>query len=195
MTEYGLEPAFIKLDYASVFGAHAHLLCTKDWIPTSVSGTMGSYLDWNGTPRDAEAMIDDLVALLAALQKPESSYNLATIYTKAGAGAPALPVASKTLAVVGTSGLTTHAKALQMTMNMRTTGIQPSKIVFLDVPHPATDFNKIPPISWGSPESAIFAELALDGNAWAGRDNTQIKDRVSITWTLNEALRKQYKMG
>jgi hypothetical protein len=195
MTEYGLEPAFVKLDYATVFGAHTHLICTTDWIPTNLSGVMGSYLGHTGLPVDAEAMIDDLCAAMAYIHKDDTTITQATIFTKADEDSPAIPRASKALAVAGTSGLTTHAKAIQKTMNFRSAGIQAAKLVFLDVPHSALDFNKEYPIDWTADDLALFGELSLATNAWTARDNTVITSPVSITWNLNQQLRKQYKMA
>lgn len=195
MTRFGLSPAFIKIDYATVFGAHSHLLLTRDWIPTGLTGDMGSYLNWNGVPCDAEAMIDALAADMAPFHKDDTTITQATIFTKADEDSPSLPRAAKALSVDGTSGLTTHAKAIQKTMNFRSTGIQPVKLVFLDVPHAATDFLKEYPSAWGADDLAILATFAADEWAWAGRDNTQVASAVSITWNLNQQLRKQYKMA
>lgn len=195
MTEYSLDPAFVRIDYTSVFGAHVHIIPTKAWIPTSLTGTMGSYLDWTGTPTDAEDMIDALVAQFAAIHKDDTTYTLATIYTKAGVDAPSLPVATKALAVAGTSALTTHAKAIQAIFNLRTAGIQPMKLVFLDVPHAATDFLKETPFTFSAAQNAIFSEIESNANAWSGRDNTQAITAVSVTWDINKSLRKRYGMA
>jgi len=195
MTEFGLEPAFVKIDYATVFGAHTHLICTKEWLPTSITGTMGSYVNWNSVPVDAEAMIDALVAEMAPFHKDDTTITQATIFTKADEDSPSLPRAAKALTVAGTSALTTHAKAIQKTMNFRTTGIQAAKLVFLDVPHGSTDFLKEYPATWGADDITMF-DVFSDGDwAWSGRDNTQIASEVSITWNLNQQLRKQYKMA
>jgi len=195
MTEYSLDPAFVRLDYVSVWGPHVHLIPTKEWLPTSISGTMGSYVDWTSTPVDAEAMIDDLVAAFAPIHKDNTNYTLATIYTKDGVDAPAIPVATKALSVAGSSALTTHAKAIQATFNMRTLGVQPFKLVFLDVPHSGGDFDKETPFTFSAAEIAIFAEVMNPARAWAGRDNTQGAAAISVTWNINQSLRKRYGMA
>lgn len=195
MTEYSLDPAFIRLDYVSVWGPHVHLIPTKEWLPTSLTGAMGSYVNWLGTPIDGEEMIDNLVAVFAGLHKDNTNYTLATVYTKDGVDAPAIPVATKALAVAGTSILTTHAKAIQATMNMRTAGVQPVKLVFLDVPHSAGDFDKETPFTFSVIEEAIFSEFMSSSNAWAGRDNTIPAAAISVTWNINQSLRKRYGMA
>jgi len=156
---------------------------------------MGSYLAWNDTPVDAEDMIDDLAALMAPFHKDDTSINQATIYTKADEDSPSLPVASKSMAVAGTSSLNTHAKAIQKIMNMRSVGIQPVKLVFLDVPHSALDFNKEYPADWTAADNALFNNFSAISNAWAARDNTRPSGKVSITWDINKSLRKRYKMA
>lgn len=195
MTEYGLEPAFLRLDYTSVFGPHAHLIPLKEWISTSLTGTMGSFIAWDASTVDAEAMIDALVAVFAPVHKDDTTYTQATIFTKADEASPSLPVASKSLSVAGSSILTTHAKAIQAVLNMRSLGIQPVKLVFLDVPHPATDFLKEAPGDFDANWLAIVAEFTDAGNAWSARDNTRPNSAVSITWDINKSLRKRYGMA
>jgi hypothetical protein len=140
-------------------------------------------------------MIDALVAAMADMHQNTTTMNLATIFTKADEASPAVPVASKGLAVVGTLGSAVHTRAIQKTFNFRTEGIHPAKIVFLDVPHDVTDFNKQFPVSWVTSELALFTTFAGNEWAWAGRDNTQVLSAVSITWNLNQQLRKQYGMA
>jgi hypothetical protein len=195
MTQFGLEPAYVKLDYISVWGAHSHLIPLKEWILTNLSGTMGSFINWAGAPVDAEVMIDDLVDLLAPLHKADTTYTLATIYKKLLAEDPALPVASKALTVVGTSALTTHAKAIQATLNMRSLGVQPVKLVFLDVPHSGGDFDKVPASGFDADINAIVSEFTNINNAWSARDNTRPNTGISVTWNLNQELRKNYGMA
>lgn len=193
--EFGIEPAFGRVDYTTIFGAHTHLILTRAWIPTSLTGTLGSYLDWTGAPVDAEAMWDSLLNAMLPFHKDDTTINQLTIYTKADELSPSLPVASKAYALAGTSILTTHAKAIQKVMNFRTVGIQPAKLVFLDVPHSAGDFNKELPAGWSAADLALLAVFDDTANAFAGRDNTRVNSPVSITWDLNKSLRKRYKMA
>jgi len=195
MTPNGIEPAYLVLDYTSVFGAHSHVIPLREWIPTSLTGTMGSFLDWTGAPVDAEFMIDTLVDTFAPLHKDDTSYNLATIYKKLLVTDPSLPVASKALAVAGTSVLTTHAKAIQATINMRSVGVLPVKLVFLDVPHSAADFLKVPASGFDSIITDIVTEFSHVNRAWAARDNTRPASGISVTWNLNQKLRKSYGMA
>lgn len=195
MTEYALDPAFVRLDYSTAYGAHVMLIPTLAWLPTPITGNMGSYIAWDSTPRDAEDMIDTFVGIAKAFLDPTSSFNLATIYTKASPTAPNTLAAIKSLAVVGTSAAGGVRKAVQATFNFKTAGGQAMKLVFLDYPHGAGQFEKQPFLSWSADALALFGELNSVASAWAGRDKTRIVAGISVTNTLNEKLRKQYHMG
>lgn len=195
MTEYDLYPSFLKVDYTTAFGVHVHVIPTRAWNPVSVSGALGSYENWDGTPRDAEDMIGDLVAKMAPIHKDDTLISLVTIFNKSSTTAPAIPVASKALAVAGTSALTTHAKAITAQFNFRTVNFHPVKLVFLDVPHPATDFLKENLATTSVANAALALEFMSSANAWSGRDNTAPNTLISVTWNINQELRKQYKMA
>lgn len=195
MTEYDLYPSFVQIDYTSVWGAHVHIIPTTAWNPVPVSGTMGSFPDWTDTPRDAEDMIDDLIAKMLPIHKDDTTITLATIFNKDSVTSPSIPVASKAIGAVGTSGLTTHAKAISAQLNFRTDAFHPMKLVFLDVPHSGGDFNKETYASTPAAVQDIADEISLAGNAWAGRDGHRPITLISVTWNINQALRKQYHMA
>lgn len=196
MTEYGLEPAFVKLDYVSPYAPHSMLLPTRAWLPTSITGNMGSYVAWNDDPIDAEEMIDALVAKLKVFHKPTTSFSLATIFTKPLETDPALPVAIKALAVVGTSAAVGASKAIQQTWNFRTAGTHPAKLTFLDAPMgDNVEFDRVTLLGFNADALSLVNEFCDVANAWSGRDNTRVANAIGITFTVNEALRKQYHMG
>jgi hypothetical protein len=194
MTEYGLQPSYIRLDYSSSYGPHSSTIPTTQWLPTSITGAMGSYVGWNTVPIDAEDMIDGYVALAKALIPPTSSFNFATVFNfDSGPANRFIPVASKALSVVGTSATGSPNKAVSFTMNMRTEGGQPFKVVYLDF-YLATEFNKITAGGFSVAMLAVANYLGDSANAFSGRDNTRPSAIVSGTFDLNDALRKQYRM-
>ncbi len=195
MTEFGLYPAYVRLDYASAYAPHTRLLPTLAWVQSSITGTMGSYISWSGVPRDAEDMIDDLVAKMKPFDDPTTTYNLATIYVVDAVTNQAVPQVFKSLAVVGTSAAAGVRKAVQSTFNFRTVALNAFKVVFLDSPHGTGQFDKALPTTFSADAIALEAELGNTGNAWSARDNSKPNGLVSVTYTLNEALRKQYRMG
>jgi hypothetical protein len=194
MTEYGLQPSYIRLDYHSSYGPHSQTIPTKQWLPTSITGAMGSYVGWGSVPLDAEDMIDGYVALAKVLIPPTSQYDLATIFNWDSGADRFIPVATKTLAVAGTSGTGSPNKAISFTMNLRTDGGQPMKLVWLDYVHTGLEFNKIGAGGFSAAMLLVADYVADIDNAFAGRDNTRPGAIVSGTFDLNQALRKQYRM-
>lgn len=195
MTPHSLSPAFVRLDYHSAYAPHVCILPTLEWFPTSITGTMGSYAGHNSTPIDAEDMINALVDALAAQHKSTTIFDLATVYTQANPTGQAIPRASAALTQVGSNAAAGPDKATQMTLNGRTTNFNPFKLVLLDVPMGTSNFNKITPGNFTAAISGIFTEYALSSNAWCGRDDGQPSFPISATLTLNERLRKEYRMA
>lgn len=195
MAVHSLIPAWIRLDYHSVYGSHVQLIGTRDWIPTSITGVLGSYSPWAGSPIDAEAMIDALVAKLADLHLPTTSFDLVTIYTQAAIGAPIFPRATKTLTVAGTAGAVGAAKAIQSNLNARSALGAPVKLVLLDASALNVQMDKILPISFPPAVNALVTEWTAPGNAWSSRDDSKPSTALSWTMTENNELRKRYRKG
>lgn len=194
MTEYGLQPSYVRLDYHSSYGPHSQTIPTVQWLPTSITGTLGSYVNWDSTPIDAEAMIDDFVDIAKDLIPTTSQYDVATVFNFDVGADRFIPVATKALGVTGTFTPASPNKAVSLTLNMRTVGGQPFKLVFLDYVLGAAEFNKIGPAAFSADMTAIVDEVSGTTNAWSGRDNTRPTASISATFDLNDALRKQYRM-
>jgi len=194
MTEYGLQPSYIKLNYSTPFGDHSETIPTLEWLPTSITGNMGSYVNWASTPIDAEAMIDDFVVVAKPFLSSDYTYDLATIFNFDGTANKFLPVAIKALAVAGTGLTAPPRKAVSQTFNLRTTAGNPFKLVFLDAPLGSTDFDKQTLLTFSAAALALVAEVEDTANAWSGRDNARPNAAISVTYDLNDALRRQYRM-
>ncbi len=194
MTEYGKEPSYGVLNYSTPFGQHSQTILTKQWLSPSISGVLGSYENWNIVPVDAEAMWDALIVTLKPFLSSDYSYDLLTIFNFDTGINKFIPVTGKVLAVAGTGTTDTPRKAVQQTINMRSAGGQPVKLVFLDAPIGAIDFDKQFASSFSSAALALLAEFSDPDNAWSARDNTRPSTGLSATYDLNDALRKQYRM-
>ncbi len=192
MAPNSLSPASVLIDYHSAFSPHKMTLCTKDWIPTPVSGSIGSYLDWNGDPVDAEQMVNDLVDKLKVLVPPTTHFDQATVYTKVDANAPNIPRAAVALTQVGTSSGTGASAAVSCTLNFKTTGNGDAKIVVLEVPIGTNWFAPILPADFTTAFTDIAVQFGSSGNAWSGRDDNQPQVLRKVTFDLNDKLQKMY---
>ncbi len=187
---YDVAPGFVRFEYTSSWGLHVMIVPTRQWSP----GTgIGEFLNWTGTQTSAEAMILDLANALAAIMHNTTTITRATIFTKE-VGQPPQPVAALTLSASGTETSTTWRQAVQYTMTMRDTAFKLAKIVVLDAPSGGTflkysSFVGLP--AW----QAVFNELMDVSNGWSSRYGARPATFVSLTKTLNEKLRRAYRLA
>jgi len=186
-----LSPASVVIDYHSAYGPHKMTIPTKEWFPTSITGDLGSYESWNGSPVDAEAMITDLLEKLKVFLKTNAAFDNITVYTQATPTSSNIPRASKAIAIVGTAA-TGNEAAISRTWNMKTFNNGNMKIELLDTPLPATGFARIRAADFNSGEIDVVNEIESDLKAWSGRDDFQVQVARSITLDLNDKLQRMY---
>jgi hypothetical protein len=187
-----LVPASIIIKYHSQWAPHTMTIPTKDWIPTPVSGDLGSYLAWDGSTVDGEVMVNALVNVLKPFCQPGTSFDEATVYTKASVAAPNIPRKSVALTQVGTSSSTQPAKGIAYTFHFRTLAYGISKLMLLDVPIGSNWFAPILPAGFDAVALALEAAFINQAAAWAGRDDTRPELMNKITVDLNDKLQRQY---
>lgn len=193
MAQNSLFPAFVKVDYHTLYGVHSMVLPTLEWVPDSAL-VAGKFNSWDASAANADDMIQALVALFAPFFLATTTFDLYTIYTLASAGAKPLPVASAPLDIDGSSVSTSWSKAVQKTLTYRTTEFGVLKHVFLDCPS-GNNFDRVNAFGAAADVLAILDELSNEGNAWSARDNGRPTSIMQQSTTLNEALRKQYRMN
>ena len=194
MAPNSLSPASVKINYHSAYGAHAMTIPTLAWFPTSISGNLGSYNPWTGTPIDAEQMVNDLVDLLKVFLQATCAFDQATVYTQATPTAPNIPQASVALTQVGTSGATQFNQAISNTFNFKTFANGDARLVLLDAPVPATGFIPLVPAGFTTDVSNLEGEFTDTANAWAGRDDSRPTLLRKVTYDLNDKLQKLYHL-
>lgn len=195
MAPNSLSPASVKINYHTAFGVHAMTIPTKEWFPTSITGTLGSYEAWDLSPIDAEVMINALVDDLAVLVPATTIFDAATVYTQADATAPNIPRATAALTQVGSSGAAGLQQANSATFNFKTLGNADSKLVLLDFPLGSNGYVALHPSGFTTPVTNLEAEFAAVTNAWSGRDDTRPATLRKITFDLNDKLQKLYRMS
>lgn len=192
MAPNSLSPASIVIDYHSAYGPHKMTIPTKEWFPTSITGTLGSYQDWNGDPVDAEDMIMALVNHMKAFLKSNGAFDNVTIFTQATATSPNIPRAGKALSVAGTNAGTTNEAAVSLTWHLRTTENGEMKLVILDTPMPTSWLNPILPVDWNADMLAVAEDLASQTYAFSARDDHRPQIARKITVDVNDKLQKMY---
>lgn len=192
MAPNSLSPASAVIKYTSAFATHRMTLPTLAWIPVGFSSPLGGYQAWDSSAVDADTMIDALIAKVKALVPPTTSFDEVTIYTQATPTSANIPRAGKQIAVVGTSASGQPSAAVSATFNMKTTANGNAKLVLLDVPIGSNWFAPLLPADFTTVLTDVFDQLAVESNAWAGRDDNRIDIFRSVTFDLNDKLQKQY---
>jgi len=187
-----LYPAFVELDYITPFGAHTMTRPTLAWTGTPFV-SIGTFATHAGGTIAANTMIAAFMAACLPVLTDDSAFVAYRIKTMASPTAPAILVwADSFTPIVGTSTAVGYAEAAQRTYSFYTTGAGQAKVVILDQPN-NNSWGTVTSISGGADED-IETELTSNTNGWAGRDTQRPIAFKSLTHTLNEALRRAYRM-
>lgn len=191
MAPNSLSPASLVIDYHSAYGAHKMTIPTKEWFPTSITGSLGSYQAWDLTTIDAETMVRQLISFLKTLMTPLSAFDQVTAFTQASPTSPNIPQRTVSLGIAGVSTNTAPQQAVSQTFNFKTAANGNCKLMLLDTPLIAW-LAKVPFSSLDILQQAVAAEFMGSFNAWSGRDDTQPTVCRNVTWDINDKLQKQY---
>lgn len=191
--ENSLSPAFVKINYLTEYAPHSQTIPSVPLI--AAVGDAPPYFDLRGGAIDvnADTAIRDYIALAKALFTPATTFVDYTIYSQPGVGDAPLPVWSASLGIVGTSPFTNAHKAFQQTLSFRATDFTLFKLVFLDAIPASGNDKKTPPLADGAMQAIVdyaIADVTWMASRGGGRPNTCL----SLTTTLNEKLRRSYRM-
>lgn len=192
MTQYSLDPAFVQINYTSMFSPHKMVIPTRAWSPDLGTNGKGGYVAWDDEVDDAFTMITELVDLLAAMHPNTTTFEDAIIYTKADPDAENHPETAITLGVPGLGSLAAIPAAMQ-TWSFRSSGFNIFKLVQLDLVV-ANNFLPTKPSGLTTTQADIVTALVDPGNSWAARDNTRPASLIQITAKLSDVLRKAYRL-
>jgi len=187
-------PTIILINSHSAFGFHKGQLNTLEWSPTPSVGGSGSIATHNAGSVDADEMINDLIDLFVPFFPASNVWDNYVIFTYPTPEATPEPMASGTLGQIGTSATPGWTKAVQQTLTFRTDLFGVAKIVMLDADS-QDSFDKTLVVPPASPLEALVNMFTDEDLGWAGRDNGRPDTYLSATKTLNEKLRREYRMA
>lgn len=188
-----LFPAFFRVFQHSDFGLHVHTTPTLGWNDDASAGGHGSFDTWAGSTTDADAMITDFVTILADFYPSTVVFDSYIIYTMDSPTADPEPRTGNTLAVPGTVSGGGWSKAVQATMVWRTVAFGLLKVVLLDCAS-GNAYDKIATLPGSGPIFDLDALLVDNTKGFSGQDNAQPGTFIGQTKTLNEKLRREYRM-
>jgi len=192
--ENSLSPAFVKINYESPYAPHTMTLPSVPLI--AAIGDAPPFFDLRGAEIDVnvDTAIRDFCAILKLFYKPDVTLVDYTVFSQPGVGDTPVPVWSDSLGIAGTSASTLAEKAIQMTWSFRATDFTLFKLVMLDAP-PDLGFNRVTALpgssKWVDMRDYVVADATWIASRGGGRPNTFLQ----VATTLNEKLRRSYRMN
>src|SRR5262245_342002 len=187
--ENALSPAFVEIFSHSAFGPHVQILPTLAYDPDTEKFDV-----WVGSPIDAATMITALVTVLKPFFPTTYGFDNWRVFTKADAEAiPLLVLAGSFTSVAGTNSSPGWTKAVQRTLSALGHAGSKVRLVMLD----AASNNSFDPettVPSMSALSDLMDEWTAASNGWATRAGEQPRTFLELTTTLNEKLRRAYRM-
>lgn len=187
-----LFPSYFVVNYSSAYGVHRQVVPTSQWSDSG--GDFGSFVAWAGGGVDAESMIDAFVAAQAAFFLGTVNFFSWEIFDLATPTTAPLLVMAKNIDVDGTSGLAGWTKAAQATWSLKSDLGGDIRYVMLDVAT-GNAWDKITSASVSADQTAFLDLVTDDANGFAGRDGGRPNFFLQIAFTLNEKLRREYRMN
>ena len=190
-----LSPAFVRINSTSAYGAHSTTIPSVPLI--APPGGVGGYgFDLRGAAIDVNAQdsIEDFVNLLKVFYPSTYTFIDYVLFSQPAPEDVPVPVESNVLSIAGTNIGGGWAKAVQETWTWRTTEFGIFKLVMLDAVSD-NSFDKLTNISGSAPHEALSDYVTADVTWIAGRDGGRPNTFLQIAKTLNEKLRRSYRMN
>jgi hypothetical protein len=138
--------------------------------------------------------IEDFVDVIKAAYKTTYNFQSWTLFTMEDPEATPIPVQSGNLNIAGTNASTTWDKAVQQTLTWRTDAFGIFKLVLLDSVSDGS-FDKVVDVEANPGIEAIHDYVTADETWLAGRDGGRPNVFLQNAKTLNEKLRRSYRMN
>lgn len=187
-------PTTILINSHSAFGFHKSQLNALQWNATPNVNGSGAFDTHDLAGVDADDMIQDLVTLFIPFFPNTYHWDNYVIFSWPTPEGPGEPVASGTLTQVGSSATPGWSKAAQFTLSFRTAAFGLAKILMLDV-DTQDSFDKTLVVPPATPLEALVNGFTAADQGWCGRDGTRPQTYLSTCVTLNEKLRREYRMA
>lgn len=189
-----LSPAFVKINYASAFGAHVQTLPSVPLIAGAYAPTGYAFvLRGLEVPVAVDDAVTDFVNLERAFFPSSVIFTDATVYSQPSPSDVPVPVASFPLGIAGTNAAVGWSKAVQLTLTFRASDFTLFKLVELDAESynlfdKTTDKTERPELE------AIVDYVTADASWLASRGGGKPSTFLQEAKTLNEKLRRSYNM-
>lgn len=188
-----LYPAYVRVDYTTVFGQHSMNIPVNEVTPGATFGE-NTVASWDAGDINLSAMITDFIELLIPFYTEDDSFDLKTLFTLATPTSdPVWRNQVGLVGVVGTGADIGWQKAVQTTISIRSTEGGVFRVQMMDSGS-FDDWNKLTNLATIPAVQDIVDFVTDPANGFRARDGGRPAAFIEMSKTLNEQLRKSYKM-
>lgn len=188
-----IAPAYVQIEYHSLYAPHVMKIPIRGIENPTAPPLSLSAEAWDTTSVVIDTMVDNLVTELVPRFPATASFDRWTVWSQPTPEDEPLFVGGASINSVGTAAVPGWSKATQETVSMRDTGGNLVKVTLMDFAS-GDDFEAYTSAA-AIGVDGIIGEFFSSSNAWMSRANLQPSSFVRRTATLNEALRRAYRMG
>lgn len=191
-----LSPAFVRINYVTVYGPHVMTIPSVAINPDVAQAPSGYEFVLRGLalPVEVDEAVNDFVAILLNFYPPSATFVDYTLFSQPTPEDLPVPVWSGTLGLSGNGFVTSiWDKATESTWSFRADDFTLMKLCLLD--SRIGSFDKQVVIAGGSAEADLRDYVTADVTWLASRGGGRPANFLQISKTLNEKLRRSYKMN
>lgn len=186
-------PCALKFEYTSEFAPHTALIPTRLITNPSAAPIDWTMTNWDGDAISVKDMIDDFLTEWVKRFPSSVEFNTVTPFVWATPTSDPIPGQSYAVNEPGTATAGGTNKATQETLSFRDTEGAIVKIVSLDF-DAGGGFNRV--TNTGSIGIGELVELFTSEEwGWSSRNGQRPATFIARTATLNEKLRRSYRMA
>jgi len=186
-------PAFVLIEYHSAFGPHVMKIPITGIQNIGEIATALTAEAWDLSSRGIGDMVDELVIDMVPRFPATSEFDRWSVWSQPDPEDEPLFCGSATIAAVGTAATPGWSQATQETISIRDTGGNLFKITLMDFAS-GNDFAAYTNAATIG-VSGIVTDVTNMTNAWMSQKNLRPDNFIRRTATLNEALRRSYRLG
>lgn len=194
MTANSLSPAFVKINYSSLWGTHSMTAPSVPVAEGTVAGAGWAFvLRGLELPVLVDGAVRDYVNLLRLFMPTSVSFIDYQVFNQPTPTDIPVPVDGATLSIAGTNSSGTWSKAVQSTFTVRADDFSLFKIVLLDSSS-GDNYDKTTILVGTGALPTLINYVTADESWLSARGGGRPNTFLQLSKTLNEALRKRYGM-
>lgn len=186
-------PAFVQIEYHSAYGPHVMKIPITGIENPTASAVLLTAEAWDTSSININDMVNALVTEMQPRFAATAGFDRWSVWSQPTPDDDPLFVGGASIGEIGTAGTPGWAQATQETISLRDTAGKLFKLTLMDF----ASGNNFAAYTLASTigVDGIVDELIADTNAWMSRANNQPDNFIRRTATLNEALRRAYRLG